>query len=87
MHGVQYTFGHALGNTLLPLFLAITNHIALEDLSTNLQVLFAALQWEGDVLPALARATISDTVELLPQWLQDKQQDRLAGVWSRYAHC
>jgi hypothetical protein len=80
---LQYSFGHALGNTLLPLFLMLGNHIPPGQLPSHLHVLFAARRWQGSVLPALAQATISRSMDLLPDWLSTWQRDGLAGVCFR----
>lgn len=61
----------------------VTNHVQPEELSPQMRMLFAAGKWGGSVLPALARATISQDVDLLPQWLGARQQDT-AGVCFRY---
>lgn len=82
----QYSFGHLLVNTLMTLFLMLSNHVQPQELPPNLQVLFAAGAWSGAVLPVVARATLSPDVHLLPQWLRNKQQDGgLAGVCFRCA--
>lgn len=68
----------------MPLFLMLSHHVQPQELPPNLQVLFAAGAWSGTVLPAVARATLSTDIHLLPQWLRNKQQDaELAGVCFR----
>jgi hypothetical protein len=85
--GLQTSFGHALGNTLLPLFIMLGNHLPTEWIPSHLQVLFAAGRWEKSnaVLPALARATLSHTTHLLPAWLRSKQDQGATGVCFRWA--
>jgi hypothetical protein len=80
---LQYSFGHALGNTLLPLFLMLSNHIPPQRLPSHLRVLFAAGGWEAPVLPAVAKATLSHDIHLLPTWLSTKQKDGLTGICFR----
>jgi hypothetical protein len=80
---VQNSFGHALGNTLLPLFLMLGNHFPAEDIPSHLQIMFATNHWQSTVLPSVAKATISHNIHLLPVWLSSRQKQGLAGVCFR----
>jgi hypothetical protein len=80
---VQTSFGHALGNTMLPLFLMLGNHFSAEDIPSHLQVMFATNQRQSDTMLAVAKATISHNIHLLPVWLSSQQNRGLTGVCFR----
>jgi hypothetical protein len=68
---------------MLPLFLMFGNHFSAEDIPSHLQIMFATDHWQSPELPAVAKATISHNIHLLPEWLSSQQNRGLAGVCFR----
>lgn len=82
--GLQYSFGHVMGNSLMPLFLVLANHVPDGDVPTNVRVLFATGGWEAELFPALAHTMLSRNAHTLPEWLLRQQKAGVAGVCFRW---
>jgi hypothetical protein len=81
---MQTSFGHALGNTVMPIFLMLLNHFDEDRLPADLRLLFAHNSWSGMVLPEVLKATLTRNTHLFPVWLAGIHRSGAAGACFRY---